>query len=129
MIGSIIPAPPRIDQPHHLLRNLLHFGRLLRALGIEVTPPQIVDLVESLKHVDLGRREDFKNAARTVLVNHPEHLPLFERAFDLFWQARDETELLELSLGWQKSKPEPQVEDAEVTLRENVAEHSGGRGG
>ena len=122
MIGLIAPSAPGIDQPHHLLRNLLHFGRLLRAIGIEVTPPQMVDLVESLKYIDLGQREDFKNAACTVLINHPEHLPLFERAFDLFWQARDETELLELNLGRQKATPQPQAEEKEVTLRESVAE-------
>ncbi len=121
MTGSLDLTVLATDQPHHLLRNLLHFGRLLRAVGIEVTPPQIVDLVESLKHIDLGRREDFKNAARTVLVNHPEHLPLFERAFDLFWQARDESELLELGLGRQKSQPQPQAEEKEITLRESVA--------
>lgn len=81
-----------------LLRNLLLFGRMLRALGVEVTPTQIVDLVDSLHHVEIGRRTDFKHAARSVLINHREHLPLFDTAFDLFWAARNEGELLELDL-------------------------------
>ena len=82
----------------HLLRNIVLFGRLLRALGMDVTPPHILDLVEALKHIELGQRQDVKNTTRTVLVSRHEHLSLFDRAFDLFWQARTETELAELEL-------------------------------
>lgn len=82
-----------------LLRNAVLFGRMLRAFGIEVTPTQMVDLVDSLHYVDIGRRSDFKHSARAVLVNQREHIPLFDEAFDLFWQARNEGELLELDLG------------------------------
>jgi hypothetical protein len=81
-----------------LLRNCVLFGRLLRALGVEVTPTQIVDLVEALRHVDIGHKRDFKHSARAVLINRREHLPIFDEAFDLFWRAR-ETGLTELDLG------------------------------
>jgi uncharacterized protein with von Willebrand factor type A (vWA) domain len=87
------------DEHGHLLRNILLFGRLLRAIGINVTPTQILDLVESLDHIDIRRREDFKNSARTMLIGKHEHIPLFDRAFDLFWQARDKGVLLEMDLG------------------------------
>ncbi|MDH3674450.1 MAG: VWA domain-containing protein [Anaerolineae bacterium] len=83
----------------HLLRNILLFGRLLRAVGVKITPTQILDLVEGLDHIDIRRREDFKNSARTILISKHEHLPLFDRAFDLFWQARDKNALFELDLG------------------------------
>jgi uncharacterized protein with von Willebrand factor type A (vWA) domain len=92
---------PYLDgrEPHgHLLRNLLLFGRMLRDLGLDVTPTQIVDLVEALGHIKIRRREDFKHAARTVLVNRREQLALFDRAFDLFWQARERGELARLDL-------------------------------
>lgn len=82
----------------NLLRNSLLFGRLLRALGIEVTPTQIIDLVESLNYIEIGNRQDFKNSARAVLISRQEHLALFDEAFDLFWQARNE-ELTDLDLG------------------------------
>lgn len=88
------PISSRDQKGHgHLLGNTVLFGRLLRALGMDVTSTQIYDLVEGLEHIDIRRREDFKNAARTVLVSQHEHLPLFDRAFDLFWQARDPNEL------------------------------------
>lgn len=90
---------PNGEEHGHLLRNMVLFGRLLRALGLDVTPTQILDLVEGLKHIDLRRREDFKNTARTLLVNRAEHLELFDRAFDLFWRARAAGELSMLDLG------------------------------
>ncbi|HRW07129.1 MAG TPA: VWA domain-containing protein [Caldilineaceae bacterium] len=86
-------------QSGQLLRNAVLFGRMLRALGIEVTPTQMVDLVDSLHFVDIRSRRDFKHSARAVLVNQREQIPLFDEAFDLFWQARREGELLELDLG------------------------------
>ena len=92
---AIDPEP----QTGQLLRNAVLFGRMLRALGIEVTPTQMVDLVDSLHHVDIRSRRDFKHSARAVLVNQREQIPLFDEAFDLFWQARNEGELLELDLG------------------------------
>ncbi|CAN5744453.1 VWA domain-containing protein [soil metagenome] len=83
----------------NLLRNCVLFGRLLRALGVEITPTQILDLVESLKYIEIGNRQDFKNSARTVLISRQEHLALFDEAFDLFWQARAANELTDLDLG------------------------------
>ena len=70
-----------------LLRNLVLFARLLRTAGIEVTPDQIIALAAALDHIDLRSREDFKNGARAILVSRRDHLALFDRAFDLFWQA------------------------------------------
>jgi len=89
---------PGTQTEGHLLRNMVLFGRMLRALGINVTPTQILDLVEGLKYVNLRRREDVKSSARALFVNHHDYLELFDRAFDLFWQAREQGELAELDL-------------------------------
>lgn len=99
----------------HLLRNMLIFGRMLRALGIKVTPTQIIDLVEALRHIDMRNRDDFKNSTRTVLISRHELMPLFDQAFDLFWQARQKNELLEIDLGalLQRS-PEPEKKMTEI---------------
>ncbi len=88
----------KIEQGY-FLRNLLLFGRLLRGLGVAVTLTQILDMVEALKYVKLHSREDFKNSARALLINKHVHLPLFDLAFDLFWQARDEERLIDPDLG------------------------------
>jgi uncharacterized protein with von Willebrand factor type A (vWA) domain len=104
------------DTEHgHLLRNILLFARLLRAVDVKITPTQILDLVEGLDYVDIRRRSDFKNSARTILVSKYEHIPLFDRAFDLFWQARDKNALLELDLGTFLRKP-PSATEKTVEL-------------
>ena len=79
-----------IDTGGQLLHNIVLFGRLLRRLGLDVTPTQILDLVEALHLVDLGRKADVKESARAILVSRPDHLSLFDEAFELFWQVRKE---------------------------------------
>jgi uncharacterized protein with von Willebrand factor type A (vWA) domain len=102
----------------NLLRNCVLFGRLLRALGVEITPPQILDLVESLKYIEIGNRQDFKHSARAVLISRQEHLALFDEAFDLFWQARAENDLTDLDLGkLMRKRRKPQAQ--QVVYRSN----------
>jgi hypothetical protein len=69
----------------HLLANLLHFGRLLRAAGIPVGSRQVYELAEALTHLDLAQRDDVYHAARGFLVHRADELELFDQAFDLFW--------------------------------------------
>jgi uncharacterized protein with von Willebrand factor type A (vWA) domain len=69
----------------HLLANLLHFGRLLRQVGIGVSSRQIYELAEGLTYVDVTRHDDFYHTARSFLVHDLEELDTFDRAFDLFW--------------------------------------------
>ena len=68
------------------LHNLLLFGRLLRRLGLDVNPGRMMDLVSALDHIQIGRKQDFYFAARTLLVHEREDLPLFDEAFELFWR-------------------------------------------
>jgi uncharacterized protein with von Willebrand factor type A (vWA) domain len=77
---------------NYLLHNLILFGRLLRALGMDVNPGRMIDLVHALEHVNLARKPDFFYTARSLLVHNRDDLPLFEQAFELFWRApRDRT--------------------------------------
>lgn len=70
-----------------LLRNLLRFGRLLRAAGLDVPPGRMRDAVTALNHVDITRRGDVRFALRTLFVRQAEDLALFDTAFELFWRA------------------------------------------
>jgi uncharacterized protein with von Willebrand factor type A (vWA) domain len=69
-----------------LLHNLVLFGRLLRALGLDVNPGRMIDLAQALAYVEIGRKPDFYYTARSLLVHKREDLPLFDQAFDLFWR-------------------------------------------
>lgn len=72
-----------------LLPNWVLFGQLLRRLGIAVTARQIEAVIEALGHLDLGRRDDVKVAARAILVHRRSQQALFDRAFDRFWRAEN----------------------------------------
>jgi uncharacterized protein with von Willebrand factor type A (vWA) domain len=71
----------------YLLHNLVLFGRLLRQLGLDVDPGRMIDLIQALQWVDIGRKEDFYHTARSLLVLRREDLPVFDEAFHAFWRA------------------------------------------
>lgn len=73
----------------NLLYNLLLFGRVLRGLGMDINPGRMIDLVQALEHIQLGYKQDFYHACRSLLVHDKEDLPLFDQAFDRFWRKHD----------------------------------------
>jgi uncharacterized protein with von Willebrand factor type A (vWA) domain len=83
-------SAPAQDLPQHagghLLHNLLLFGRVLRGLGLDVNTGRVMDLVKALGTVQVGRRDDFYFAARSLLVHRQEDLALFDQAFTQFWR-------------------------------------------
>ncbi len=80
---------------NHLLHNLILFGRLLRALGMDVNPSRMIELVQALEQINLARKADFYYATRCLLVHDKEDLPLFEQAFALFWRVPREKFVLD----------------------------------
>lgn len=71
-----------------LLHNLLLFGRVLRALGLDVDPGRMIDLVSALDSISIGKRADFYHAARGLLVHRREDIAPFDEAFEVFWRSR-----------------------------------------
>ncbi len=70
-----------------ILPNLLMFGEVLRRLGLEVGSANMLDLVRATEHVPIGgNRNDFRLAARALLVHKRSDLPVFDEAFQVFWR-------------------------------------------
>lgn len=69
-----------------LLHNLVLFGRLLRGLGLDVSPGRLRDVFHALEHIELGRPADFYFTLRCLLVHDHEQQPLFDAAFERFWR-------------------------------------------
>jgi len=74
------------QQSGYLLSNLLLFGRLLRRLGMDVNAGRMLDLMQALEHIQIGRKSDFYFTARSLLVHRREDLRFFDQAFELFWR-------------------------------------------
>ncbi|MGE3889929.1 MAG: VWA domain-containing protein, partial [Vicinamibacterales bacterium] len=73
-----------------LTANLLVFGRLLRSLGLDVSGTQMSDAIQALLAVGLARRDDVRYALRALWVRRRDQLPVFDAAFDAFWQDHGE---------------------------------------
>ncbi len=90
----------------NLLHNLVLFGRLLRALGLDVNPGRMIDLVQALEFVEVGNRDDFYHTARSLLVHERDDLPLFDEAFRLFWRAPTD-QYIEIPYFYALNQPTP----------------------
>jgi uncharacterized protein with von Willebrand factor type A (vWA) domain len=75
------------DPAAALLPNLVRFGRLLRALGLPVSPADLIEAAAALSYIDIKNQRDLYYALRALLVSDPDHLPLFATAFAQFWRA------------------------------------------
>src|SRR3954452_25454687 len=64
------------------------FGRLLRGAGLSVPIGSVLAFGEALGAVGLEERDGVYWAARATLVRRPEDVPLFDRAFGIFWEHR-----------------------------------------
>jgi len=72
--------------PRDLTRAMLAFGAMLRASGLPVTTPAVMDAVRALEAVDLMDRGEVHLTLRTVLMSRIEEQPAFDRCFEAFWR-------------------------------------------
>jgi uncharacterized protein len=61
------------------------FARVLRGASLRVPIGSVLMFVEALGRVGITERDNVYWAARSTLVHQPEDLPLFDRAFAVFW--------------------------------------------
>ena len=67
------------------LRNLLLFGRALRAAGVKVSLEQVLGFARSLDWLEIGDRQQVFHAGRALLVSRREDLAVFAVVFERFW--------------------------------------------
>jgi uncharacterized protein len=78
---------PRADEDTgHVLHNLMLFGEVLRRLGLDFGTSNMLDLVRATQDIPIGRKHDFRHAARSLLVHRQQDLPVFDEAFQVFWR-------------------------------------------
>lgn len=68
------------------VRNLMIFVRLLREAGLRVGPERALLATEALAIVGLDHRDDVRSALEGVLVDAPEHRPVFDALFEAIFQ-------------------------------------------
>ena len=80
------PLAARAADGPRLAENILHFARVLRAAGLPVGPAKVIVALEAVQAVGVERREDFRAALESVLIERHEQRVLFDQAFELYWR-------------------------------------------
>ena len=70
--------------------NVIGFGRALRAAGIPVGPGAVIDAMNALQLIEIGKRADVYATLEAVFVKRHEHMLIFAQAFDLFFRAAED---------------------------------------
>ena len=87
---DFLPTPMNGSETYtedgHILHNLMVFGEVLRRLGLDFGSGNMLDLVRATRDIPMGRRQDFQNAARCLLVHRKQDIPIFDDAFKVFWR-------------------------------------------
>ncbi len=73
-------------ESNRLSENIVHFARLLRAVGLPVGPGHTLDAVRAVEIIGIGNREEFHAGLSAVFVNRREHREIFDQAFHIFWR-------------------------------------------
>ena len=68
-----------------VLDRLLGFGQALRAAGLEVHIGRMLDVVDSLQHVNLAERDEVYHTLRTLLIHRHGDFATFDRVFETFF--------------------------------------------
>jgi uncharacterized protein with von Willebrand factor type A (vWA) domain len=70
--------------------NVIGFARALRAAGLPVGPGAVIDALNALQVIDIGKRADVFTTLEAIFVKRHEHALVFAQAFDLFFRAAEE---------------------------------------
>ncbi len=89
-------APPQAPK---MLDAAVAFGRVLRGAGLRAGTDRLVEFARAMDELDASHRDDVYWAGRLTLVSRPEDLEVYDRAFELFWEAG----------GGAKPRPKPKV--------------------
>ena len=83
-----------IDQPSPptglIADNVIGFARALRAAGLPVGPGAVIDALNALQVIEIGKRADVFATLQAIFVKRHEHALVFAQAFDLFFRAAEE---------------------------------------
>jgi uncharacterized protein len=66
--------------------NIVGFARSLRVAGVPVGPGAVIDAMQALRLIDIGKRADVFATLQAIFVTRHEHMLVFAQAFDLFFR-------------------------------------------
>ncbi len=74
------------DAGGRIAENIMHFARVLRAVGLPVGPGHVIEAVRAVEAVGIGKRDDFYWILHSIFVNRRDQREMFDQAFHVFWR-------------------------------------------
>ena len=75
-----------VSSDSRLVNNVVLFCRTLRQAGLPIGPGQVIEAARAIVAVGIDRRDDFRVALRSVLVNDPSRFRIFDQAFHIYFR-------------------------------------------
>jgi uncharacterized protein len=80
--------PPAAVDGRHLVAQAAGFGRALRRAGLGIDLGAEIDFARALQVVDIGDRDEVRDAGAAVFVRRRDDRPTYDDVFDRYWRAR-----------------------------------------
>ena len=75
-----------VPEDGKLAQNIIHFARALRAAGLPVGTGRAMEAVRAVAVGGFEKREDFYHTLAACFTSRPEHRPVFDQCFHMFWR-------------------------------------------
>ncbi len=79
-------APLELPDNPRLVRNILHFSRVLRAAGLPAGPGRVGDAIAAVAAAGFTDKSDFFYTLQACFTSRPEHRTVFAQLFRLYWR-------------------------------------------
>lgn len=73
-------------QPRTIERNITHFARRLRKVGIKVGTGHVMEMLEAMNVVGMRQRDDVRASLQAIAIYRPDQIEIFQAEFDAFWK-------------------------------------------
>jgi hypothetical protein len=80
--------PPAAVDGRRLVAQAAGFGRALRRAGLGIDLGAEIDFARALQVVDIGDRDEVRDAGAAVFVRRRDDRPTYDDVFDRYWRAR-----------------------------------------
>ena len=117
----VAPTGEAIDG-RRLLAEAVGFGRALRSAGLAVDLGAAIDFARALALVDMGARDQVRDAGAAVFVRRRDDREVYDRVFDRFWRRRGRSLPAPRLEG---AQPDADREEGEPGASDEAAEGSG----
>jgi len=79
-------APLALPDKPQLTRNITHFARALRLVGLPAGTGRVADAIRAVAAAGFTERAEFYYTLRACFTARPEHRAIFDQVFRLYWR-------------------------------------------